>query len=54
MRKPASPHRRWAIDEAASVAIAAAGGILAALLAMVVVVDELAGLVHGQLPMLMH
>ncbi len=52
MRTVRNVRRKWAGDDAANVAVAAAGGIVAALLAMVLAMGELAGLVHEQFAML--
>jgi len=52
MRNMRNVRREWAGDDAANVAVAAAGGIVAALLAMVLAMGELAGLVHEQFAML--
>ena len=51
MRNTRNVRRDWAIDDAANVAVVAAGGLVAALFAMALAMGELAGLVHEQFAM---
>jgi hypothetical protein len=54
MRNPATAHQRGASDDAAAVAAVAAGGLVAALFALVLAVDELAVLVQHPFAMFPH
>jgi len=54
MRIAKRAQRRWTGDEAASVAVAAAGGLMAALFVMALAIGELAGLMHEQFALIPH
>lgn len=54
MRSSGSARLRWPIDDAANVAVVAAGGLVVALFALALTMGELAGLVHEQLARIPH